>query len=91
MPHVNEDKDTIKFAGDYNLDVCTIVSYKKSVDNADTCIRHNILPQVLSLSLVEDISLQVITGEINVADAQDIRTVLPITGRTILHIQNRTY
>ena len=87
MPHVNEDKDTIKFAGDYNLDVCTIVSYKKSVDNADQCIRYNILPQVMSLSLVEDISLQVITGEINVADAQDIRTLLPLTGMERLELK----
>ena len=87
MPHVNDDKNIIKYAGDYNLDVCTIVSYKKSVDHADQCIRYNILPQVMSLSLVEDISLQVITGEINVADAQDIRTVMPITGMERLELK----
>ena len=62
MAHVNEDKDILKFAGDYNLDVCTIISYQKSPDHADLCIRHNILPQVLSITLVEDISLQVISG-----------------------------
>ena len=52
MPHINEDKENIKYAGDYNLDVCTIISYKKSPDHADVCIRHNILPQVMSVSLV---------------------------------------
>lgn len=87
MPHINEDKDNLKFAGDYNLDVCTLISYQKSPDNADLCIRQNILPQVLSITLVEDISLQVITGEINVADARDIRTVLPLTGMERLELK----
>lgn len=87
MAHINEDKESLKFAGDYNLDVCTIVSYRKSPDQANEVVRFNILPQVMSLSLVEDITLQCITGEINVADAQDIRTILPLTGLERLELK----
>jgi hypothetical protein len=87
MAHINEDKDSLKFAGDYNLDVCTIISYRKSPDQANELVRFNILPQVMSLSLVEDVTLQCITGEINVADAQDLRTVLPLTGLERLELK----
>ena len=87
MAHINEDKESLKFAGDYNLDVCTIVSYRKSPDQANEVVRFNILPQVMSLTLVEDITLQCITGEINVADAQDIRTILPLTGLERLELK----
>src|SRR5210317_2579735 len=87
MAHINEDKESLKFAGDYNLDVCTIVSYRKSPDQANEVVRFNILPQVMSVTLVEDITLQCITGEINVADAQDIRTILPLTGLERLELK----
>ena len=44
----------------------------------------------MNLSIVEDISMECITGEIDLADAQDIRTVLPLTGLERLELKLHT-
>lgn len=82
----NNDKN-LNFAGDFRIKKCTIISYRKAPDS-NLAFRVNVLPQLLSLSLVEDITSPVITGEIDLADTNDIRTLLPLTGmeRLELHV-----
>ena len=87
MSVIGDNKDTLKFAGDFQLDVCTLVSYRKSAEAQDELVRVNILPQVMSVTYVEDITLQCITGEIVLADVQDIRTSLPLTGMERLELK----
>ena len=87
MSTIGDNKDTLKFAGDYQLDVCTLVSYRKAADAQDQAVRVNVLPQVLTISYVEDITLQCISGEIVLADVQDIRTSLPLTGMERLELK----
>jgi len=87
MSVIGDNKDTLKFAGDFKLDVCTLVSYRKSAEAQDQSVRVNILPQVMSITYVEDITLQCITGEIVLADVQDIRTSLPLTGMERLELK----
>ena len=50
MSTIGDNKDTLKFAGDYQLDVCTLVSYRKAADAQDQAVRVNVLPQVLTIS-----------------------------------------
>ena len=76
MASVNEDKELLRYAGDFRLELCNIISYRTDPDNATESLRINILPQLMNLSIVEDISMECITGEIDLSDAQDIRTVL---------------
>jgi len=52
MSTIGDNKDTLKFAGDYQLDVCTLVSYRKAADAQDQAVRINVLPQVLTISYV---------------------------------------
>ena len=87
MSTIGDNKDTLKFAGDFQLDVCTLVSYRKSAEAQDQAVRVNILPQVLTISYVEDITLQCISGEIVLSDVQDIRTTLPLTGMERLELK----
>ena len=87
MASVNEDKELLRYAGDFRLDLCNIISYRTDPDNATESLRINILPQLMNLSIVEDISMECITGEIDLADAQDIRTVLPLTGLERLELK----
>jgi hypothetical protein len=87
MSVIGDNKDTLKFAGDFQLDICTLVSYRKAAEVQDLAVRVNILPQVMSLTYVEDITLQCITGEIVLADNQDIRTALPLTGMERLELK----
>ena len=87
MSTIGDNKDTLKFAGDFQLDVCTLISYRKSSEAQDKAIRINVLPQVLTISYVEDITLQCISGEIVLSDVQDIRTSLPLTGMERLELK----
>jgi len=82
----NNDKN-LNFAGDFRIKKCTIISYRKAPES-EKAFRVNVLPQLLSFSLVEDITSPVITGEIDLADTNDIRTLLPLTGmeRLELHV-----
>jgi len=87
MAFADKNDKNLNFAGDFRIKKCTILSYRKA-PNADKAFRVNVLPQLLSFSLVEDITSPVITGEIDLADTNDIRTLLPLTGmeRLELHV-----
>ena len=87
MSTIGDNKDTLKRAGEFQLDVCTLVSYRKAADAQDQAVRINVLPQVLTISYVEDITLQCISGEIVLSDVQDIRTSLPLTGMERLELK----
>ena len=55
MASVNEDKELLRYAGDFRLELCNIISYRTDPDNATESLRINILPQLLGLSIVEDL------------------------------------
>ena len=59
MASLNEDKELLRYAGDFRLELCNIISYRTDPDNATESLRINILPQLMSLSIVEDISMAV--------------------------------
>ena len=61
---INEDKELLRY-GDFRLELCNIISYRTDPDNATESLRINILPQLMNLSIVEDISMECITGEID--------------------------
>ena len=46
MASVNEDKELLRYAGDFRLELCNIISYRTDPDNATESLRINILPQV---------------------------------------------
>ena len=52
MSVIGDNKDTLKFAGDFQLDICTLVSYRKAAEAQDSAVRVNILPQVMSVTYV---------------------------------------
>ncbi len=80
----NTDK-IIDYAGDFRLKACTIISYRKS-PTSEKATRQNILPQVLNITLVEDVTMPVLTGSVDVTDGVDFRTMLPITGMEKLEL-----
>ena len=80
----NRDK-IIDYAGDFRLKACTIISYRKS-PKSEKATRQNILPQVMNITLVEDVTMPVITGTVDVSDGVDFRTMLPITGMEKLEL-----
>jgi len=83
---VSDNNDNIiNYAGDFRLKACTIISYRKA-GNSDKAIRQNILPQTVAVSLVEDITMPLLTGTIDVSDGVDFRTTLPITGMEKLEL-----
>ena len=81
------DKNRVDYAGDFRVDVCNIISYRKSDEDNSKAFRYNIKPQLLSFTLAEDITNPSIMGELMIADAQDIRTVLPLTGMERLELK----
>lgn len=81
------DKNRVDYAGDFRIDVCNIISYRKSDEDNSKAFRYNIKPQLLSFTLAEDITNPSIMGELMIADAQDIRTVLPLTGMERLELK----
>ena len=85
MAALDDNDNIINYAGDFRLKACTIISYRKA-GNSEKAIRQNILPQVMSVSLVEDITMPVLTGTVDVNDGVDFRTTLPITGMEKLEL-----
>jgi len=83
----SNSKNNIKFAGEFRIDVANIISYRSSDADASKAFRYNIRPQLLSFSIIEDLSLPSLTGELYIADAQDIRTALPLTGMERLELK----
>ena len=75
----------IGYAGDFRLKVCRAISYKEA-EGSEKAFRVNLLPQAMTISLVEDVTMPVMTGHVDVADGQDIRTLLPLTGNERLEL-----
>ena len=82
----NQD-NIINYAGDFRLKTCNIISFRKA-EGSEKAFRANILPQTMTVSLLEDVTMPCINGSIDVADGQDFRTMLPLTGneRIELHV-----
>ena len=77
MAATDTNDNIINYAGDFRIKVCRIISYRKA-EGTELAFRVSILPQTLTISLVEDITSPTMSGHIDVADAQDIRTLLPL-------------
>lgn len=77
----------INYAGDFRLKTCNIISFRKA-EGSELAFRVNLLPQTMTINLVEDVTMPCINGSIDVADGQDFRTMLPLTGneRLELHV-----
>ena len=82
------NKNILKQAGDYVLDECVIVSYKTAENNKPLGL--DISKIVGSIELTESIFDSSMVGKIQVYDAQDVRTLLPITGMEKLHLKFST-
>ena len=82
----NQD-NIINYAGDFRLKTCNIISFRKA-EGSEKAFRVNIQPQTMNITLVEDVTMPCINGSIDVADGQDFRTMLPLTGneRLELHV-----
>ena len=78
--------ETIKYAGDYNLEIATILSYQKGRNKADVK-RLEIKNLIQLLNIYEDVMSPAITGDITLIDARDIRTMLPLTGMERLELK----
>ena len=84
----SDNKDNIiNYAGDFRLKTCNIISFRKA-EGSEKAFRVNIQPQTMNITLVEDVTMPCINGSIDVADGQDFRTMLPLTGneRLELHV-----
>jgi len=75
-------------AGDYNLEVCEIVSYRLAENNLPRTIDIKLI--TASIELTENIFDSCMIGKIQVYDSQDVRTVLPITGMDKLNLKFST-
>ena len=79
MTNQIDNPNVIHQPGDYNLETVNIISYRKN-DAEGILYEYNIKPIVISVELTEDIFTGFMSGNIIIKDAQDIRSVLPITG-----------
>ena len=86
MAATDNQDNIINYAGDFRLKTCTIISYRVA-EGSEKAFRFDIMNQVMTLSLVEDVTNPFITGSIDVADGQDIRTLLPLTGMERLELR----
>ena len=87
---MNENNpDVLTQAGDYNLNVCQIVSYRMDGETNEP-VTLDIIPITQAIELTEDIFNNCIMGRITVIDAQDFRSVLPITGLEKLELSFNT-
>ena len=85
----SNNPNLLEQAGDYNLEVVNIISYRRN-DTDGTQYEMDIKNIVVGIELKEDIFSNVITGQVMVYDAQDVRTVLPITGLEKLELKFST-
>ena len=81
----NTDK-IINYAGDFRVKRINIISYRPA-EGSEKAFRFDVLNQCMMVQLVEDITMPAITGSLDIADGQDIRTLLPITGNERLEYQ----
>ena len=80
----NQD-NIINYAGDFRVKVVNILSYRKA-EGSEKAFRVNLIPQTMTINMVEDVTMPVITGSLDVADGQDFRTLLPLTGNEKLEL-----
>mgnify|MGYP001156854827 CR=1 FL=1 len=83
------DPNTITQAGDYQLELAEIISYRLHGGESKP-YRMDIKNIIMSLELTEDIFNATMFGVITVYDTQDVRTVLPITGLEKLNLKFST-
>ena len=81
-------KQSLRQAGDYVLSECMITSYKTAENGKPLAV--DIKKIVGSIELVENIYESSMVGKLQVFDAQDVRTLLPITGMEKLHLKFNT-
>lgn len=77
------EDDKLNFAGDVKLDECTLTSIASGN-------KLNIINQVLSVQIFEDLFSPFISGNIIVKESLDILNALPITGQEWLDLHVRT-
>lgn len=85
----NFDKNLLDQAGDFNLEVCNLISYRRD-DESGSQFEVDIKSITQLVTLTEDIFTKTMTGQVIVYDAQDIRTMLPITGLEKLELKFST-
>ncbi len=84
-----EKPNSIFQAGDFKLSNCEIISYRLAKSGTEP-FRMDIKPILASIELEESIFHNSIIGKLQVNDAQDIRTILPITGLERLQLKFST-
>jgi len=82
------NKQSLRQAGDYVLSECMITSYKTAENGKPLAV--DIKKIVGSIELVENIYESSMVGKLQLFDAQDVRTLLPITGMEKLHLKFNT-
>ena len=87
-----QDKERLTKAGDYNLDVAEILSYKIAggAPGSQQPYRVDIKSIITQIDIQEDIFRHSMVGRIQVYDTQDVRTLLPIVGLERLNLKFHT-
>ena len=87
-----QHKERLIKAGDYNLDVAEILSYKIAggVPGGQTPFRIDIQNIIISLELQQSIFNRSMIGKLTVYDTKDVRTVVPIVGLERLNLKFQT-
>ena len=87
-----QHKERLIKAGDYNLDVAEILSYKIAggVPGSNAPYRIDIQNIILSIELQQSIFNRTMVGKIQVYDTKDVRTLVPIVGLERLNLRFHT-
>ena len=85
MAATDNQDNILNYAGDFRIKVVNILSYRKA-EGTEKAFRVNLIPQTMAVNIVEDVTTPTLTGSIDVADGQDFRTLLPITGNEKLEL-----
>ena len=85
----SNNPNLIERAGDYNLEVVNIISYRFSQEDG-VPYQMDMKPSTVSVEVYEDIYHSCVSGILTVFDSQDVRTVLPITGLEKLELKFST-
>ena len=87
-----QSKERLTKAGDCNLEVAEILSYKMTggVPGSSQPYRVDIKPIIAGIELQEGIFNHTMVGKIQVYDSKDVRTLLPIVGLERLNLKFQT-
>ena len=87
-----QHKERLIKAGDYNLDVAEILSYKIAggVPGGQVPFRIDIQNIIVSIELQQSIFNRTMVGKLTVYDTKDVRTVVPIVGLERLNLKFQT-